>query len=475
MATYNQVSYGAKDKNTVTELQKLLNQNGANLAVDGIFGSQTQQAVKDYQKANNLAVDGIVGNQTWGALTKAQGTSASGTTQATAPEETKAPAFEYEAYKPSDTVAQAEALLQQQLSQKPGEYQSIWQSQLNDTIQQILNRDKFSYDLNGDALYQQYKDQYVNQGRLAMMDTMGQAAAMTGGYGNSYAQSAGQQAYQGYLQQLNEVVPELYGMALDQYNQEGQDMYNQAALMAQQEDQDYGRYRDALNDYYTELDRLTDDSRYQAEQDYGKWADDRNFAYGQYSDDRAYAYQTERDKVADEQWQKQYDESVRQYNQQYALSQAKVYSSSPNSDPDPEPVKDPDDPGAGTDPTGTVNDSIKNKAAGFTNNNDLASYLDGLTASGVISEAQADALYAENMNHAQTKTLKELASSTQGWKVVDNGGVNWLWGVDNNAIVQAPNGNQYRLDNLVDVLVKEGMSKSEAKTMVKNLQKNLGI
>ena len=230
-------------------------------------------------------------------------------------QETKAPTFEYKPYQPSDTVAQAEALLKQQLANKPGEYTSAWQTQLNDTLNKILNREKFSYDLNGDALYQQYKDQYTTQGKMAMMDTMGQAQAMTGGYGNSYAQSVGQQAYQGYLQQLNDKVPELYQLALDQYNREGDEMYNQASLMAGMEEQDYGRYRDSVSDYYTELDRLTNDSRYQAEQDYGKWADDQNFGYQQY-----------RDQVGDSQWQAQFDEAKRQYDQQYELSQAKVYT-----------------------------------------------------------------------------------------------------------------------------------------------------
>jgi peptidoglycan hydrolase-like protein with peptidoglycan-binding domain len=336
MATYKQVSYGSKGSD-VTELQKLLNQNGYTLDTDGIYGSKTQAAVKDYQKKNNLAVDGIVGNNTWGALTKAPSNSDQPSPSTPAQTETKAPTFEYGACKPSDPVSQAVDLLQQQIEQKPGQYQSTWESQINDTLQQILNREKFSYDLNGDALYQQYSDQYVNQGKLASMDTMGQAAALTGGYGNSYAQSVGQQAYQAYLQQLNEVVPELYGMALDQHNQEGQALYDQAALMAQMEDQDYGRYRDQLSDYYAELERLTNDSRYQSETDYGRWADDRNFAYGQYADDRNFNYQTERDKIADEQWQKQYDEQVRQYNQSYALSASKRYSGTPTANPDPEP------------------------------------------------------------------------------------------------------------------------------------------
>ena len=54
-----------------------------------------------------------------------------------------------------------------------------------------------------------------------MRDTMGQAAALTGGYGSSYAQSVGQQQYDSYLQSLGEALPELYGMAWQRYNAEG--------------------------------------------------------------------------------------------------------------------------------------------------------------------------------------------------------------------------------------------------------------
>lgn len=254
--------------------------------------------------------------------------------------------FTYGPYEKSDVVKQAEALLQQQLANKPGAYQSQWQTQLSDTLNKILNRDKFSYDLNGDALYQQYKDQYVNQGQQAMMDTMGQAQAMTGGYGNSYAQTAGQQTYQGYLQQLNDKVPELYQLALDQYNLEGQDLYNQYGLYADRENQDYGRYRDTVSDYNTELARLAEDARYLGEQDYGKYMDAYNMLYGQhrdsvgdwqnalnradndywnqynrdrseYTDNRDYEYMVGRDSVADEQWKAAFDEGVRQADRDY--------------------------------------------------------------------------------------------------------------------------------------------------------------
>lgn len=123
---------------------------------------------------------------------------------------------------------------------------SAWQGKADDAMEQYLNRGPFQYDINADALYQQYKDQYIQQGRMAMMDTMGQAAAMTGGYGNSYAQSVGQQAYNQQLTQLNNVVPELYGMAQDRYDQEGQDILNRYSLYSDREAQEYEKYQQAL-------------------------------------------------------------------------------------------------------------------------------------------------------------------------------------------------------------------------------------
>lgn len=334
-----EVRFGSQGEG-VRELQKYLNKIGGGkyyLKEDGIFGDETLNVVRDFQKNNGLTVDGIVGFNTWTALTGAN--TANNTTtsnEAFKYDDFTYGDFNYNKYQESDTVKEAEAALNAQLSQKPGEYKSQWQAQLDDTINKILNREKFSYDLNGDALYQQYKDKYTQQAKMAMGDAIGQASAMTGGYGNSYAQSVGQQQYQKEMQNLNDIVPELYQMAYDKYNQEGQDLYNQYSMLGAQEDQDYGRYRDSVSDWRSERDYLA--GRYDSERNldysmfdnernfaYGQYADDRNFAYGQYSDDKSYAYneyrnaiedalakeqfeyQKNRDAISDEQWQKEFD------------------------------------------------------------------------------------------------------------------------------------------------------------------------
>lgn len=220
-------------------------------------------------------------------------------------------------YQPSDTVRQAQQQLEDHMTKAPGQYQSTWQSQLDDMMRKILNREEFSYDVNADQLYHQYKDQYASQGRLAMQDTMGQAAQLTGGYGNSYAQTAGQQTYQGHMQQLNDKIPELYSLALSKYQMEGQELADQYAMLGAREDQEYGRYRDSVSDYYAELDRLINQYNSERDYDYGRYADERDFAYGEYADNREYEYREGRDKVEDEWRQKEFDEAKRQYDQQW--------------------------------------------------------------------------------------------------------------------------------------------------------------
>ena len=126
-------------------------------------------------------------------------------------------------------------------------YTSAWQSRLDETMQKILNREKFSYDLNADALYRQYKDMYTRQGRAAMEDTVGRAAALTGGYGNSYAQNLGQQQYGAYLEKLNDTLPELYGQAYERYQREGEALNQRLSAAGSLANADFDRYKDAAD------------------------------------------------------------------------------------------------------------------------------------------------------------------------------------------------------------------------------------
>ena len=293
MATYSNLSYGSSG-DEVKKMQQALINAGYDLGdtgADGQFGEKTQAAVKQYQQANGLAVDGIAGNNTLSKLYSAVSDGSTSTTQETASPTT---GFDYSKYKYDATTDEAyQQALQalQQASKETPVYADSYGEQLDAIYQKILNREDFKYDLNSDMLYQQYKDQYTNLGRMAMKDTMGQAAALTGGYGSSYGQSVGQQQYDAYLQQLNDVVPELYGMAYDQYQQEGDDLYQEYAMTGDMADDEYGKYMDSLNQYWQNVDYLTGRADDAYSKGYNNWYN--SYQMGTAAQSAAYAKLTE--------------------------------------------------------------------------------------------------------------------------------------------------------------------------------------
>lgn len=146
--------------------------------------------------------------------------------------------------------------------QQPAAYTPQYDNEIRQAVKDYANRKPFTYDVNADALYQQYKDQYTKGGRLAMQDTMAQAAAMTGGYGNSYAASAGNQAYQAYMGRLNEAVPQLYQMALSRYQMEDEAARNRYNLYANEDARQYGRYTDDYNRWMQAYQQREAESQY---------------------------------------------------------------------------------------------------------------------------------------------------------------------------------------------------------------------
>lgn len=213
-------------------------------------------------------------------------------------------------YSESDAVKDAAAALAEKEAGKPGEYESGYATQIQELIDSLLNREKFSYDFSADPMYQQYAEKYQQMGKTAMRDTMGEAAALTGGYGNSYSQQVGQQTYQTYLQNLYDMIPELRDAAYQMYRTEGDDMRANLGMLQDQDSIDYGRYRDTVTDWQNELNYF-----------YSKYSDMSAAEYNRYQNDaaaweadRAYWYQKEQDKQQQANWEKEYALALAQAN-----------------------------------------------------------------------------------------------------------------------------------------------------------------
>ena len=246
-------------------------------------------------------------------------------------------------------------------------YESKYQAQIDQGMNNILNREKFNYDPMKDANYQALAGLYSQQGNKAAKDTMADAATLNGGYGSSFAQTAAQQVRNDYNQQLAAMIPELEQNAYNKYLQ-SYNMDRDALNMLQAADesaygrhrdaeadnkwkyeQDYNKYRDDVADkqYHQSFDynqfRDTEaDKKWQYEQesgqhrdnvadsqwnygmDYQKYRDDigdqqwqKEYDRGVLESDRAYNYQVDRDKVADNQWQQSFDRDVFESNRDY--------------------------------------------------------------------------------------------------------------------------------------------------------------
>lgn len=148
----------------------------------------------------------------------------------------------YEANNPQPTAPQSDPRIDQMLNE-------------------ILNRDEFSYDVANDPLYQQYRQMYQREGDRAMRDTLAEIATGAGGM-NSYAVTAAQQANNYYNSQLNDKIPELYQLAYNMHLQDIDNKVRDLGLLQNMDATQYARYRDTMND----------------------WQNDKSFAYGVYND-----------------------------------------------------------------------------------------------------------------------------------------------------------------------------------------------
>ena len=175
------------------------------------------------------------------------------------------------------------------------EYKSRYSDAVKSNLSSVLGKKKFNYDIGSDKLFSQYKDSYTKAGKTAMEDTVGNASMLTGGYANSYAVTAGQQAYDSYMSKLNDKIPELEQRAYERYRDEEDSAYKKLNTLIGLEDTEYGRYRDSVADYNTnrefEYNKNKDaqaQRNWQAQFDRDKYVNDRDFNRGVLESDRKY-------------------------------------------------------------------------------------------------------------------------------------------------------------------------------------------
>lgn len=335
---YSQISYGSSGSD-VKKLQEALNKNGYSLDVDGKFGPKTQAAVKDYQKKNGLKVDGVVGTKTWGSLnSKSSTATTTKKTTSTTLKQTKRPTYE----KSKDILA-AEKELQNWENNKPTEYESKYSEKIDAILNDILNRPDFSYDLSSDPLYQQYRELYVQNGKKAMMDTIGQATALTGGYNNSYAETVGSQAYQEYLNELNGIALDLRDRAYDEYQDEEDRLIDDVTLLRNLDGDDYEKYLGMLEQYYSDGDYLLEKLVSMSDAEFEEflseveaWESDRDYEFKKYQD------KLDRDEFEKEMAFKKAEAQREQANadREYSLALKKLAASKSQSSSSSEKKKD---------------------------------------------------------------------------------------------------------------------------------------
>lgn len=178
-------------------------------------------------------------------------------------------------YLESDAVTAAKKKVADHESKRPT-YASRWEQDLADTLAKIQNR-SFSYDVQSDPVYDSYRKAYTRKGQLAMADTLGKSTALTGGYGNSWAHTAAQESYRGYMDELTDKIPQLYELAQERYDSETEALQERYEQYLSREKADRESFDDAFDRWLKELDMLQDDALAVSKEDYDRYEEQREW------------------------------------------------------------------------------------------------------------------------------------------------------------------------------------------------------
>jgi len=209
-------------------------------------------------------------------------------------------------FKPSAAYKQAMDYTNS-LLEKINAGKTSYTDKINNLMSQIENREKFSYDFNTDPLFQNALQGAMAAGQTAMQDTIGQASALTGGYGSSYATSAANQAYNEYVKGAYESLPDYYNLAKSAYDQEGQELYDRLGMYRTADESEYSRLNNA---YGLNLNKA--ESLYNKE--YSNYWDTNNYNLKVAEANNDLAYKMASFAENQRQYDQDYNEKVRQYN-----------------------------------------------------------------------------------------------------------------------------------------------------------------
>lgn len=240
-------SIGIKNYTGLTEqnqsllkaLQTKQSQNSGNNVSLGAKNSQSSANAYTGSAKGGTNNAGIIGQSTWDAI--------------------NTPFTASSAY--TEAMKYTNGLLEQLSSGR-----TSYTDQIDSLMSEIISKDKFEYDADSDALFQQALASAMFSGKTAMQDTIGQASALTGGYGSTYATTAGNHAYNAYIQDAYASIPDYYQLALEAYQMEGQEMYDQLAMLSNADATEYGRLYDSWNANFANAQNMYN-------QEYGAWQD----------------------------------------------------------------------------------------------------------------------------------------------------------------------------------------------------------
>lgn len=148
-------------------------------------------------------------------------------------------------------------------------YENRFQQKQQELLDAALKRDPFSWSKETDPQYSSYKKTYLREGERATADALAKASAASGGRPSSFAVNAATQAGDYYATKLSDVIPTLYQQAYERYLKDYQMKLSDLNAVNQQEQLDYAKYLDRLNQFNT--DRTFDYNNYLGE--YGRLQD----------------------------------------------------------------------------------------------------------------------------------------------------------------------------------------------------------